>query len=211
VIDLYSWTTPNGRKISIMLEETGLDYRVHPVDIGAGEQHTEDYGKIAPSHKIPAIVDNDTGRAIMETGAILYYLAEKAGMLLPGDEEGRWQVMQWVMWQMGNFGPMLGQAHHFLKFNPGKAPYAEERYAGIVQRLYGDLDRRLEGRKFVAGDAYTIADIAIWPWAARFEWHRANLDDFPNVKRWYCDIAARPAVQRGYHVPNYTADIPMPG
>ena len=210
MIDLYTWTTPNGRKVSIMLEETGLDYRVQPVDIGAGEQNTADYGEISHSHKIPAIVDHDNGRSMMESGAILLYLAEKAGMLLPADEEGRWQVMQWVMWQMGNFGPMLGQAHHFLKFNPGKAPYAEERYSGIVRRLYGDLDRRLEAREYVAGDVYTIADIMIWPWASRFEWQGVDLGEYANVKRWYCTVAARPAVQRGYHVPHYTADIPMP-
>ncbi|HXK53822.1 MAG TPA: glutathione S-transferase N-terminal domain-containing protein [Hyphomicrobiales bacterium] len=209
MIDLYSWTTPNGRKISIMLEETGLAYQVHTVDISAGEQFAPEFLAISPNNKIPAIVDTDNGRHLMESGAILFYLAKKTGKLLPVDEDGYWQVMEWVMWQMGGFGPMLGQAHHFLKFNVGKAPYAEERYGAEARRLYGVLDKRLESRAFVAGD-YSIADIAIWPWAARFEWQGIDLGDFPNVKRWYLEIAARPAVQRGYHVPKYTTDIPMP-
>jgi len=209
VIDLYTWTTPNGRKVSIMLEEIGLPYTVHAIDIGKGEQFAPEFLKISPNNRIPAIVDKDTGRHLMESGAILLYLGKKTGQLVPKEEDAYWQMMEWLMWQMGGFGPMLGQAHHFLKYNVGKAPYAEERYHKEAQRLYGVLDRHLAERAYVAGE-YSIADIAIWPWAARFEWQRIDLNSFANVKRWYVDIAARPAVQRGYHVPHYTTDIPMP-
>lgn len=209
MIDLYTWTTPNGRKVSIMLEEIGLPYAVHAIDIGKGEQFAPEFLKVSPNNKIPAIVDTETGTQLMESGAILLYLAKKAGQLIPSDDAAYWRMMEWLMWQMGGFGPMLGQAHHFLKYNVGKAPYAEERYHKEAMRLYGVLDRRLEGRAYVAGD-YSIADISIWPWASRFEWHRIDLNDFPNVKRWYVDIAARPAVQRGYQVPRFVTEVPMP-
>ena len=205
MIELYTWTTPNGRKASILLEELGLPYHVHPIDIGKDEQFQPDFLKIS----IPAIVDNDTGMRLMESGAIMIYLADKTGKLLPRDGEARYRVIEWLMWQMGGIGPMLGQVHHFEKFNKGKAPYAEERFLKEANRLYGVLDRRLDGREFVA-DAYSIADIAIWPWISRFEWQTIDLGKYPNVKRWYTTIAARPAVQKGYDVPHKTQPIPMP-
>lgn len=209
MIDLYTWTTPNGRKVSIMLEEIGLPYTVHAIDISKGEQFAPEFLKISPNNRIPAIVDTETGIQLMESGAILLYLAKKVGKLVPSEDAPYWQMMEWLMWQMGGFGPMLGQAHHFLKYNPGKAPYGEERYHKEAMRLYGVLDRHLEGRAYVAGD-YSIADIAIWPWASRFEWQQIDLSDFPNVRRWYVDIASRPAVQRGYQVPHFVTDVPMP-
>jgi GSH-dependent disulfide-bond oxidoreductase len=209
VIDLYTWTTPNGRKASIVLEELELPYEVHPININNQEQFTPAFLKISPNNRIPAIVDRDNGLSLMESGAILIYLAEKTGKLLPKSGEARYRVIEWLMWQMGGIGPMLGQVHHFVKYNPGKAPYAEERYSKEAHRLYGVLDRRLEGREFVADD-YSIADIAIWPWISRFEWQKVDLKQFPNVTRWYETIAKRPAVQRGYQVPKHAGDIPMP-
>jgi GSH-dependent disulfide-bond oxidoreductase len=209
VIDLYTWTTPNGRKASILLEELGLPYTAHPIDITKDEQFAPDFLTISPNNKIPAIVDRETGISLMESGAILIYLADKAGQLLPREGEPRYRVLEWLMWQMGGLGPMLGQTHHFLRFNKGKAPYAEERFAKEAHRLYGVLDRRLAEHAFVAG-AYSIADIAIWPWVSRFEWQTVDLGTYPNVKRWYETIARRPAVQRGYDVPKRTGDIPMP-
>jgi GSH-dependent disulfide-bond oxidoreductase len=208
MIDLYTWTTPNGRKVSILLEELGLDYTVKSVNITEGEQKDEDFLKIGPNGKIPAIYDHDTGIRMMESGAMMLYLAKKAGSkLIPAEENAYWEMMEWLMWQMGGLGPMCGQVHHFTKFNPGKAPYAEERYLNEAKRLYGVLDQRLADRDFVAGN-YSVADIAIWPWISRFEWQTIDLNDYPNVKDWYNRIAARPAVQKGYHVPKFTADIP---
>jgi GST-like protein len=209
MIDLYTWTTPNGRKVSIALEELGLPYKAHAIDISKDEQFAPAFLKISPNNRIPAIVDNDTGMSLFESGAILIYLADKTGKLMPKDGEGRYRVIEWLMWQMGGPGPMLGQVHHFVKYNKGKSAYAEERYSKEAQRLYGVLDRRLEGRDFVAGD-YSIADIAIWPWISRFEWQEIDLAKFPNVKRWYTTIAARPAVQRGYKQPKDMGEIPMP-
>jgi len=209
LIDLYTWTTPNGRKVSIALEEMGLPYEVHSVDIGKDEQFKPEFLKISPNNRIPAIVDRDNGLSLMESGAILIYLADKTGKFLPRNGEARYRVIEWLMWQMGGPGPMLGQVHHFVKFNPGKAPYAEERYLKEGNRLYGVLNKRLEGREFVA-DEYSIADMAIWPWLSRFEWQQIDMKQFPNVKRWYETIAKRPAVQRGYQVPKNTGDIPMP-
>ena len=209
MIDLYTWTTPNGRKASILLEELGLPYTAHPIDITKDEQFQPDFLKISPNNRIPAIVDHDTGIHLMESGAIMLYLAEKTGQLMPRDLEPRYRVVEWLMWQMGGVGPMLGQVHHFVKFNKGVAPYAEERFLKEANRLYGVLDRRLVEREFVA-DAYSIADIAIWPWIARYDWQTIDLDRYPNVKRWYLTIAQRPAVQRGYHVPKKVQDIPMP-
>jgi GST-like protein len=209
MIDLYTWTTPNGRKASIALEEMGLPYKAHAIDISKDEQFAPAFLKISPNNRIPAIVDNDTGMSLFESGAILIYLADKTGKLLPKQGEDRYRVIEWLMWQMGGPGPMLGQVHHFVKYNKGKSAYAEERYSKEAQRLYGVLDRRLEGRDFVAGD-YSIADIAIWPWISRFEWQEVDLNKFPNVKRWYTTIAARPAVQRGYKVPKDVGDVPMP-
>jgi GST-like protein len=210
MIDLYSWTTPNGRKVSIMLEEVELPYTSHAIDISKDEQFAPDFLKISPNNRIPAIVDNDTGIAMMESGAILMYLAEKTGKFLPTDEKRRWQTIEWLMWQMGGIGPMLGQVHHFARFNQGKSAYAEERYLKEAKRLYGVLDRRLAKHEFLAGD-YTVADMATWPWISRFEWQNIDMSEFPNVKRWYVAIANRPAVQRGYHVPKKQPDdIPMP-
>jgi len=209
VIDLYTWTTPNGRKISIALEELGLPYTAHPIDIGKGEQYQPDFLKISPNNRIPAIVDRDSGFSLMESGAILLYLAEKTGKLLPQAVEPRYRVTEWLMWQMGGPGPIFGQVHHFVKYNKGKAPYAEERFLKEAHRLYGVLDRRLADHEFVAY-AYSVADIAIWPWVSRFEWQTVDLNQYPNVARWYRAIAGREAVQKGYHVPKKVQEIPMP-
>jgi GST-like protein len=209
VIDLYTWTTPNGRKVSIALEELGLPYTVHAIDIGKDEQFAPAFLKVSPNNKIPAIVDRDNNFSLFESGAILLYLAEKTGKLLPKDLQARYRVIEWLMWQMGGPGPMLGQVHHFVKFNPGKAPYAEERYSKEAHRLYGVLDRKLAETEYVAGD-YSVADIAIWPWISRFEWQQIDLNKYPNVKRWYVAIANRPAVQKGYQVPKDMGPIPMP-
>lgn len=209
MIDLYTWTTPNGRKVSIALEELELPYTAHAVNIGEDEQFAPDFLKIAPNNKIPAIVDNDNGTAMMESGAILLYLAKKAGKLLPSDEKARWSAIEWLMWQMGGVGPMCGQVHHFVRFNQGKSAYAEERFLNEAKRLYGVMDKRLADHEFLAGE-YSVADIATWPWISRFEWQTIDLNEFPNVKRWYTDIANRPAVQRGYDVPKKVGDIPMP-
>ena len=210
MIDFYTWTTPNGRKIAIMLEETGLPYSVHPIDIGKGEQHHPDYLKINPNNKIPAIVDHDEDVTMMESGAILIYLAEKTGQFLPADKKKRLKTLEWLMFQMGGVGPMLGQAHHFLHFNPDASTYASERYASEAQRLYRVMDTRLGEANYLAGDDFSIADIATWPWLSRYEWQGVDLNDFPNVKRWYVEIAKRSAVQRGYDVPRKVSDIPMP-
>lgn len=209
MIDLHTWSTPNGRKVSIMLEECGLPYRVHAVDIGKDEQFKPEFLAISPNNRIPAIVDSDTGISLFESGAILMYLADKTGKFWPKESAARWATVQWLMWQMGGVGPMLGQVHHFVKFNPGKAPYAEERYLKEAQRLYGVLDRQLAKTVYVAGD-YSIADMSIWPWISRFEWQGIDLAAYPNVKRWYVDVANRPAVARGYHVPVPQTGIPMP-
>jgi len=209
MIDLWTWSTPNGRKVSILLEELGLPYRANAVDITRGEQQAPGFLAVSPNGKIPAIRDPETGMALMESGAIMIYLAEKAGRLLPTEPAARYRTLEWLMWQMGGLGPMLGQAHHFLHFHPGKAPYAEERYHQEARRLYGVLDRRLADRDYLAGD-YSIADIACWPWVSRFEWQGIDLADYPDVRRWYLAIAARPAVQRGYHCPARVNDIPLP-
>jgi GSH-dependent disulfide-bond oxidoreductase len=209
MIELYTWTTPNGLKVSIMLEEVGLPYRVHPIDLGKDEQFQPSFLKISPNNKIPAIVDSDNGLHLMESGAILLYLAEKTGQLWPQEFPAKWRVVEWLMWQMGGPGPFRGQVHHFLKFNPGKAPYAEERYTKEARRLWRVLDRRLGEVAYVAGE-YSIADIAIWPWIARFGWQPVDFADHPNVKRWYLAIAGRPAVERGYDVLKQGRAIPLP-
>ncbi len=209
MIDLYTWTTPNGRKISIMLEELGLPYNAIAVDIGQGEQHDPEFLKISPNNKIPAIVDHDSGVSLMESGAILMYLAEKTGQFMPPSGAARWQVVEWLMMQMGSVGPMLGQTHHFLFYNKGKDPYAEERYSKENARIYGVLDKRLGEHQYLAGD-YSIADIATWPWIARHPRQEMNLHEYPNLLRWYLEITARPAVQRGYLVPKHVEEIPIP-
>lgn len=210
MIDLFTWTTPNGRKVSIMLEEVGLPYRVVPVDITDGQQFEPEFLKISPNSKIPAIVDRDQDIALMESGAILIYLAEKTGSLLPAKGEARARTLEWLMFQMGGVGPMLGQVHHFVKFNPEASAYAGERFGNEAKRLYGVMDKRLGEVAYLAGDDYSIADIATWPWVSRFEWQQVDLHEFPNVCRWYEEIAGRPAVQRGYVVPHKVTDIPLP-
>ena len=207
MIDLYTWTTPNGRKVSILLEELGIDYNVHSINIGKDEQHSPAFLKISPNNKIPAIVDHDTGGSLMESGAIMVYLAEKYGRFLPEGQAARAEVMQWLMWQMGGFGPMAGQAHHFLHFNPGKAAYAEDRFGAEVKRLYSVLDKQLEGRDHICGE-YSIADMACWPWVSRYEWQQIDLADYANVRAWYQRLRAREAVQKGYHVPKVMGEIP---
>ena len=210
MIDLYTWTTPNGRKISIMLEETGLPYRAIPIDITNDEQYAAEFVKISPGSKIPAIVDHDESITLMESGAILIYLAEKAGKFLSTKFSERARTIEWLMYQMGNVGPMLGQAHHFVKFNPDVSEYATERYKKEAIRIYGVLDQRLQKTPYLAGDEYSIADIATWPWISRFEWQQVDLAGFTNLTRWYKEIADRPAVQRGYDVPHKVTDIPIP-
>lgn len=204
MIDAYYWPTPNGWKVSIALEEMALDYRIVPVNIHRGGQFEEEFLAISPNNRMPAIVDRDPpgGGApvsVFESGAILIYLAEKSGRFLPQDLRGRTEVIEWVMWQMGGLGPMLGQAGHFRFYAPEQIPYAKERYDNEMARLYGVLDRRLKGREFIAG-AYSIADMACWPWIITYKRQEVNLDAFPNVKSWYKALQQRPALRRGYDV-----------
>ncbi|MFQ5785350.1 MAG: glutathione binding-like protein [Alphaproteobacteria bacterium] len=205
MIDLYTWSTPNGRKASIMLEELALAYRVFEIDITKGEQHDPEFLAISPNNKIPAIVDHDApdggSLSIFESGAILIYLAEKCDRFLPSAFRPRLAVLQWLMFQMGNVGPFFGQAHHFRRFAPEKVPYAIERYTNETRRLYSVMDKRLGETAYLAGDDYTIADIATFPWAARHSWQGVDLAEFPNVKRWYDAVWRRPAVKKGYDVP----------
>lgn len=202
MIDLYYWTTPNGHKITIFLEEAGIPYTIHPINIGKGDQFQPDFLKIAPNNRIPAIVDQtpaDSGApiSVFESGAILQYLAEKTGQFLPADRRDRTEVMQWLFWQMGGLGPMLGQNHHFSQYAPEKIPYAINRYVQETVRLYGVLDKRLADREYVAGD-YSIADMAAYPWIVPHEKQGQNLADFPHLQRWFNGIKARPAVERAY-------------
>ena len=204
MIDLYTWRTPNGRKVSIMLEEVELPYAAHPVNIGEDEQFAPDFLAISPNNKIPAIVDRDGPGggpySVFESGAILLYLSEKAGgRFLPQDPRPRHDVMQWLMFQMGGVGPMFGQAHHFLRAREA-VPYAIERYKNEARRLYGVMEKRLSAHEYLAGE-YSVADIATYPWVGRHEMHQVDLADFPQVKRWFDAISARPAVQRGMKVP----------
>jgi GSH-dependent disulfide-bond oxidoreductase len=203
VIDLYTWGTPNGRKVSVMLEETALPYRVHPVDISKGEQFRPEFVALNPNSRIPAIVDDEGPGgpiSLFESGAILIYLAEKTGQFMSRDPRRRLETLVWLMFQMGGVGPMFGQAHHFLRAAPEPVPYGIERYTKETRRLYGVLDKRLDEVPYLAGE-YSIADIATYPWVARHEWHKVALADFPNVARWYEAIGARPAVARGMRVP----------
>jgi GST-like protein len=199
MIDLYYWPTPNGHKITIFLEETGLPYRIVPVNIAKGEQFAPDFLKIAPNNRMPAIIDNEIvpPLSLFESGAILLYLAEKTGRFLPSDLAGRAEVLQWLFWQMGGLGPMAGQNHHFSQYAPEKLPYAIDRYVNETGRLYGVLDRRLADRSFIAGE-YSIADMASYPWIVPYERQGQDLDDFPNLKRWFEAIRERPAVSRAY-------------
>lgn len=205
MIDLYYWTTPNGHKVSLFLEEAGLPYKVHPINIGEGDQFKPDFLKIAPNNRIPAIVDQhptDGGAPIslFESGAILLYLAEKTGQFIPKDLRGRQEELQWLFWQMGGLGPMAGQNHHFSQFAPEKIPYAIKRYVDETARLYGVLDRRLADRAFVAGEDYSIADMAIYPWIVSHKWQSQRLEDFPHVRRWFNSIKERPATVRAYEL-----------
>lgn len=202
MIDLHYWPTPNGHKVAIFLEETGLEYRIIPVNIGRGEQFKPDFLKISPNNRMPAIVDHGPADgkgplSVFESGAILLYLAEKTGRFIPADLRGRVEVLQWLFWQMAGLGPMAGQNHHFVHYAPEKLPYAIDRYVGETSRLYAVLDRRLADREFVAGQ-YSIADIAAYPWIVPHERQRQKLEDFPNLKRWFEAIRSRPAVVRAY-------------
>ncbi len=204
MIDLYSWATPNGHKVHIMLEECALSYTVHGIDIGAGEQFKPEFLKISPNNKIPAIVDSDgPGHApisLFESGAILVYLAGKTGRFLPADVHGKYRALEWLMFQMGSLGPMLGQAHHFRLYAPEKSEYAINRYTNEAKRLYGVLDRRLAESAYLAGDEYSIADIASWPWTRSATNQGVDISEYPHFKRWFDAIAARPAVQKGVTV-----------
>jgi GSH-dependent disulfide-bond oxidoreductase len=203
-IDVYSWPTPNGHKVHIMLEECGLAYRANPVNIGAGEQFRPDFLAISPNNKIPAIVDPDgpdgAPISLFESGAILVYLASKTGRFLPASDRAKFEVLQWLMFQMGGVGPMLGQAHHFRLYAPEKIPYAIDRYTNEARRLYGVIDRRLSQSEWLGGGEYSIADIATFPWLRSWQNQGVVLEDYPHLKRWFDTIAARPAVQRGVQV-----------
>ena len=205
MIDLYTWTTPNGRKVSVMLEECGLAYRAHEINIGKDEQFTPEFQAINPNGRIPAIIDSEgpDGKSItmFESGAILIYLAGKTGKFLPKSARNKYDALQWLMFQMGGVGPMFGQTHHFLRAAKEKIPYGIERYSKETRRLYAVLDKRLAHQSYLAAGEYTIADIATYPWIARHEWHQVALEEFPNVKRWFDAIGARPAVRRGMDVP----------
>ncbi len=204
MIDLYYWTTPNGHKITMFLEEAGLEYKLHGINIGKGEQFQPDFLKISPNNRIPAIIDQkpaDGGApvSVFESGAILAYLAEKTGQFMPADLRGKTEVMEWLFWQMGGLGPMAGQNHHFSAYAPEKLPYAINRYVNETNRLYGVMNKRLADRPYLAGD-YSIADMACYPWVVPYERQGQNLDDFPHLKRWFHDIAAKPATIRAYEV-----------
>ena len=206
MIDLYYWTTPNGHKITIFLEEAGLPYRVHPINIGKGEQFAPEFLRISPNNRIPAIVDQEPGDAgapvsVFESGAILLYLADKTGRFIPQDLRGRTEVLQWLFWQMGGLGPMAGQNHHFVQYAPERIPYAMERYVKETSRLYGVLNKHLaDGRAFIAGADYSIADMACYPWIVPYERQQQDLAQFPYLKAWFDRIAARPATQRAYEI-----------
>jgi len=205
MIDLYSWKTSNGKKASIMLEECGLEYTIHPINIGQDDQFTAEFSAINPNSKIPAIIDQDgpDGKpyTVIESGAILMYLAEKTDKFMPEEMAARYEVIQWLMFQMGGIGPIFGQVHHFKRAAKEQVPYAINRYYTECRRLYGVLDGRLEGREYLAGDI-SIADFATLPWVFRFDWQEVDLNDFPNVKRWYDKLMARPALARGMDVPS---------
>lgn len=204
MIDLYYWPTPNGHKITVFLEEAGVPYQIKPVDIGAGDQFKPEFLAFSPNNRMPAIIDHapiDGGEkiSVFESGAILLYLAEKTGRFLSSDIRQKKAVMEWLFWQMGGFGPMLGQNHHFTRYAPEKIPYAIDRYQRETERLYGVLNKHLEGREFIADD-YSIADMACYPWAVAHDWHHVALENYPNVKRWHDAIQQRPAVIKAYEL-----------
>ena len=208
MIELFSANTPNGKKISIMLEEIGYEYKTTKIDLDNGEQFKLEFKKISPLSKIPVIIDQTKNKTIFESGAILMYLAEDSGKFY--DKENRLEINQWLMAQMGYVGPMLGQHHQFHHYNPGKSKFGEERYFKIAERIYSDLDQRLSNSKFLSGDDYTIADIGTFPWIARHEWHDIGLSNYKNLTRWYNDIAGRAAVIKGYDFMNKGEKIPSP-
>lgn len=208
MIDLYTWSTPNGRKISIMLEELGLEYKVKPINIIKDEQFSDSFLKISPNNKIPAIIDHDNDTTLMESGAILLYLANKYKKFLPHSIDDRNKCIEWLFFQAASQGPMLGQAHHFLKFNKGKSEYAENRYKKEAERLYEVMDKRLSVSDYLGGNEYSIADISSWPWVARFDWHQIEITKFQHVSRWYKQISQRSAVLKGYDIPEIGAKIP---
>tara|TARA_Y100000994_G_scaffold222798_1_gene203299 strand:- start:63 stop:686 length:624 start_codon:yes stop_codon:yes gene_type:complete len=205
MIDLYSSATPNGRKISIMLEELGVQYNAIHIDLEKKEQFSDFFSKISPSNKIPVIVDNDKGNTVFESGAILLYLAEKYDKFL--NKNYYWEIVQWLFFQMSYVGPMLGQAHQYLFYNPGKSKFAEEKSKGYTKHVYQILDERLSSREYIV-DEYSVADISIWPWIARFERHQINLNEYTNVLRWYLEISNRTAVIKGYNVVGDYYEIP---
>tara|TARA_B100000579_G_scaffold89174_1_gene70212 strand:+ start:1852 stop:2481 length:630 start_codon:yes stop_codon:yes gene_type:complete len=209
VIELFSADTPNGKKISIMLEEIGLDYKVTKVDLNKGEQFQKNFRKISPFSKIPVIIDhNNNKETVFESGAILMYLGEKSNKFY--DQKDRLEINQWLMGQMGYVGPMLGQHHQFHHYNPGKSKFGEDRYFKIAKTIYGDLDERLAQSNYLAGKQYTIADIATWPWIARHEWHDIGLKNYKNLSKWYLEIAKREAVIKGYDFMKRGEAIPLP-
>jgi len=199
--DIYNWPTSNGRKINIAVEELEVEYKIHPIAIGKGEQFSAEFTELNPNQKIPAVVDQDgpDGKpyTMFESGAILMYLAEKHGKLIPTDMTKRYEVIQWLMFQMAGVGPNLGQTHHFRRAAPEKVPYAIERFTNETRRLWGVMDKRLDNREWLAADEFSIADIAVFPWAMRHEWQGISLDEFPNMKRWYEAVGSRPGVKRG--------------
>ncbi len=208
MIELFTADTPNGKKISIMLEEIGYKYKLTKVDIYKGEQFKPEFKKISPFSKIPVIIDHNSEESIFESGAILIYLGEKSNKFY--EKNNRTKINQWLMAQMGLIGPLIGQHHQFHHFNPGKSKFGEERYFKITKKLYEELDERLKVSKFLAGETYTIADIATWPWIARHEWHDIGLKNYKNLTRWYLEIAGREAVSKGYDLMNEGAVIPKP-
>ena len=210
MIDLYTWFTPNGRKVSIMLEEIGVDYEVHAINIGKGEQHDPEFLKIGPNNKIPVIVDRENGLSLMESGAILQYLGNKSGQLMPTEDSGHWKMQEWLMFQMASVGPMFGQVHTFVRYGESKNVEASERYLKECHRIYGVMDKHLNDNSYFVGRNYSIVDIAIFPWVGRHDWQTVNLNDYPNVAKWYVELAERPAVQRGWNVPENDQVMPMP-
>ena len=211
MIDLYTLFTPNGRKVSIMLEETGLEYEVHPISFSKDEQHTPEFLKIGPNNKIPVIVDRDNGLSLMESGAILQYLAKKSGQFMPPqDSDEYWKMQEWLMFQMASVGPMFGQVHTFVRYQEGKNVEASERYLTESKRIYGVMDKRLADREYFLDWGYSIVDIAIFPWVGRCDWQTIDLNDYPNVLRWYRQIKERPAVIRGWNVPENDQPMPQP-
>lgn len=210
MIDLYSWFTPNGRKVSIMLEETGLEYEVHPIDISKGDQKDLEFLKIGPNNKIPVIVERDSGLSIMESGAILQYLGQKSGKFMPTEGSNYWKMQEWLMFQMASVGPMMGQVHTFVHYQGGENIEASERYVNETKRIYSVMDKQLAKREYFLDWGYSIVDIAIFPWVGRCDWQTIDLNEYPNVKRWYLNVKERPAVIRGWGVPDNDQPMPMP-